>query len=379
MKILVITSERTTGLNYHRQIAPFSNLDIEIHACQKWDDNFTDDFLKDFSCVSFLRTIDLKGNTKIIVDRIHKLGLKIHFDIDDYWLLPSSHPLYKGYKDGKVQEQVIEALTLSDFITTTTKHLAIRIEEYNKNVYVLRNAINPEEEQWQIEDIKNDKLRFGYIAGVHHNKDVELMHENIHKVFKDRTILDKYQFSVAGFNINIYPDGTKRMNAYYKYVEQLFTKDYKLIKDKEYKEYLLSNAPEGNELTFDKEYRRLWGLDCFKYGKLYNLIDVSLVPLKQNMFSACKSELKLIEAGFMKKAVIVSNVKPYNILADSTNALLVNGNRNEIDWFINIRKMINEPNLREDLTEQLHEDVKDKYHIKNVNVERKQIFEEWLK
>ena len=378
MKILLITSERTTGLNYHRQIVPFSNLDIDIHVAPKWNDEFEDSFLKDFTCVSFLRSIDLTGKTKEIADRIHKLGLKIHFDIDDYWMLPSSHPLYKGYKAQNVQEQVIEALEVSDFVTTSTNHLAIRIKDYNENVYVLRNAINPEEDQWKIEDVKNDKLRFGYIAGVHHNKDVELLYPNIIKVFKDRTILDKFQLCVAGFNVNMYPDGTSQLNPYYKYVEQLFTNNYKSIRDVEYKEYLKRNTPEQNELTFDKEYRRLWGLDCFKYGKLYNLIDVSLIPLVQNMFSACKSELKLIEAGFMKKSVIVSNINPYDRLADSTNALLVNANRNHIDWFINIRKMINEPNLREDLAAQLYEDVKVKYHIDTVNVERKQIFEKWL-
>lgn len=379
MKILLVTSTRTTGLNYHRQIVPFSNLDIDIHVSPQWDNEFTDDFLKDFQCVSFLRSISLKGDTSLIVERLRKLGIKIHFDIDDYWQLPSSHPLYKGYRAEKVQEQVIEALKLSDFITTSTNHLAIRIKDYNDNVYVLRNAINPGEEQWKIEDVKNDKVRFGYIAGVHHNKDAELLHPNIIKVFKDRTLYNKFQFSVAGFNLNMYPDGTSKMNPYYKYVEQLFTDNYKSLKDKAYVEYLKRNTPEQNELTFDKEYRRLWGLDCFKYGKLYNLIDVSLVPLVQNMFSACKSELKLIEAGFMKKAVIVSNVNPYDRLADSTNSLLVNANRNHIDWFINIRKMINEPNLREDLASQLYEDVKVKYHIDTVNVERKQIFEKWLK
>lgn len=376
MKILLITSERTTGLNYHRQIVPFSNLDIDVHVCPKWDDDFEDSFLKEFQCVSFLRSINLKGRTKEIADRIHKLGLKIHFDIDDYWKLPSSHNLYAAYRKENVESQVVEAITLADFITTTTEYLAYRIKTINKNVYVLPNAINPSEDQWQIVDLESDKKRFGYIAGVHHDRDVKVIAPAIHKSLKE---LRDVQISVAGFNFNVYPNGERHINPYYKKVEMTFTDNYKLIKDNEYKEYLKANTHEKNELTNDKVYKRLFGLDTFNYGKLYNFIDVSLVPLEQNMFSACKSELKLIEAGFMKKAAIVSNVNPYNLIINNKNCLSILPSRNHIDWWLNIKKLHNEPNLIKDLGEQLYEDVKVKYHIDTVNVERKQIFDKWMK
>lgn len=375
MKILLITSQRLTGLNYHRQIVPFTNMDIEFEAFPFWDFSFTDEFLKGFQCVSFLRTINLYGKTTEICERINKLGLKVHFDIDDYWVLPVSHPLQKGFNAQRVGIQTVEAIKNADFVTTTTDILALRLKEYNENVYVLPNAINPEEEQWKIVEVKNDLTRFGYIAGVHHNKDVELLYPNIQKVYKDSSLHGRFQLCVAGFNINQHKDGRQEMNPYYKWVEQVFTDNYKYIKDKEYKEYLHSNNPNQNELTGDKQYRRLWGLDTFNYGKLYNFVDVSLVPLAETMFSANKSELKLIEAGFMKKAVIVSDVKPYNILANDSNCYMIKPTRNHIDWFVAMRKLINEPNLRSDLAGQLYEDVKVKYHIDTVNVERKQIFE----
>lgn len=376
MKILLITSHKLTGLNYHRQIVPFTNIDFDVEAFPAWDFNFTDEFLKEFQCVSFLRSISLEGKTTEICERINKLGIKIHFDIDDYWVLPVSHPLHKGYTEQKIGMQVVEAIKNSDFVTCSTEYLAKRIETHNEKVYILPNAINPDEAQWKIEDIKNEKVRFGYIAGVHHNKDVELLYPNLQKLWKDSSVYNKFQLCPAGFNINKFPDGRQEINPYYKYVEQLFTDNYKLIRDKNYKDYLKTNNPIDNELTHDKEYRRLWGLDTFNYGKLYNLIDVSLVPLAETAFSANKSELKLIEAGFMKKAVIVSDVKPYDLLATESNSCLIKPTRNHIDWYIAMKKLINEPNLRNDLAEQLYEDVKDKYHIKNVNVERKQIFEQ---
>ena len=374
-KVLLITSPRITGLNYHRQLVPFTTIDgYEAIAYNQWDFEWTDEYLKEFAFVSFLRQIDLTGKTQEILDRVHKLGLKVHFDIDDYWVLPVNHTLYPNFKKNNVSAQVVEALKGADLVTTSTEHLAKVIKQHNENVHVLRNAINPEEEQWKEVKVENELLRFGYIAGVHHTADVELLKPNFDKLWKDKQSYGKFQLCPAGFNMNTFQD-TVSMNPYYAYVEQLFTNNYAHIKDNQYKEYLKSFNPADNENTYDRPYRRLWGLDTFNYGKLYNLIDVSLVPLVPNMFSACKSELKLIEAGFMKKAVIVSNVKPYEGIATKDNSILVNYNRNGIDWFIGMRNLIQDRNRVEDLGQAMYETVKDKYHIKTVNVERKQIFD----
>lgn len=374
MKVLLITSPRLTGLNYHRQIVPFTNLDVEAMAYPVWDFTWTDEFLKEFQMVSFLRTISLEGKTNEILERVKKLGIKVHFDIDDYWVLPVNHTLYPNFKAQEVSKQVVEALKDSDLITTSTKHLANVIKQHNENVYVLPNALNPDEEQWQIVDNPNELMRFGYIAGVHHGADVEILKPNFDKLWKDKQSHGKFQLAPAGFNLNTH-EGVSSMNPYYHYVEQLFTDNYKHIKDENYKQYLKTNNPEDSDKTFDRPYRRLWGLDTFNYGKIYNLIDVSLVPLQQNLFTACKSELKLIEAGFMKKAVIVSNVRPYDELATKDNSILINPNRNGIDWYVAMRNLIKEPERVKDLGEAMYESVKVNYHIDTVNKTRKQIFE----
>jgi len=372
MKILLITSPNITGLNYHRQLAPFRAMDLEYEERPVFNIEWEDSFLTQFDCVSFLRQIDLDGNTPNIIKRLKKLGIKIHFDIDDLWELPSTHPLYKSYKNNNLPEQIEEAIKGSDLVTTSTIYLAAYISELNENVEILPNAINPDEEQWKITEIDNDRLRLGYIAVDHHLDELEILYPNIKKLWKCKDIYNKWQLCPAGFNI-VNRDGKQMMNVYYNHVEKIFTNNYRFIKDKEYKEYLRLNNPQDNEQTFDREYRRLWGLDTFNYAKLYDLIDVSLAPLKENKFSRCKSELKVIEAGFKKKAIIVSNVKPYTLVANKDNSVLVNSTRNHIDWFISMRRLIKEPNLREDIAEQLHEDVKDIYHIDTVNKVRKQL------
>ena len=97
-----------------------------------------------------------------------------------------------------------------------------------------------------------------------------------------------------------------------------------------------------------------------------------------------KSQLKVIEAGFYKKALIASNVGPYTIdlkhaMKDGQfvdgNALLVDENRNHSDWSKYIKKLVQNPNMIIDLGERLYETVKDTYNLKTVT----KIRAEWYK
>jgi glycosyltransferase involved in cell wall biosynthesis len=116
----------------------------------------------------------------------------------------------------------------------------------------------------------------------------------------------------------------------------------------------------------------------------YSKFDISLAPIKNHIFNRVKSQLKVIEAGFYKKALIASNVGPYTIdLKHSLhqgqftdgNALLVNENNNHSDWSKYIKKLVQNPNLIQDMGERLYETVKDTYDLKNVTKERA----EWYK
>jgi glycosyltransferase involved in cell wall biosynthesis len=101
-----------------------------------------------------------------------------------------------------------------------------------------------------------------------------------------------------------------------------------------------------------------------------------------------KSQLKVIEAGFYKKALIASNVGPYTIdlkhalkngeFTDG-NALLVDNARNHSDWAKNIKKLVENPSMIVDLGERLYETVKDKYDLNNVTRERYQFYKSLIK
>lgn len=373
--ILCITTKRHTGLTYHRQLTPFDNLDIPV-VYRTEEDELTDDFLKGFKCVSFLREI------KLDVQRLKSLGLKIHFDIDDYWVLPSHHQLCKLYKLTKHAEKTIQAIKDADFVTTTTTILAERIKPYNANVYVLPNAINPREEQWIPNRVEpsHDRLRFGYVAGSHHQKDVEMIHPELVRLYSDATVRGKWQLLTAGYNFNAMPDGSVKHNPYYRYIEQLFTcrfqngKAVSLLRDE--LTFLLEREKLCEFRDMDDPYQRLNGImDVKKYGVLYDSIDVSLVPLIDTAFNHNKSQLKMIEAGFKRVPVMVSDVLPYRLDFTKDNVLVTKDN----EWKKNIKYLVENPNKVVDLREKLFEYVSERYDIDIVNKERKQIFEQWLK
>ncbi len=411
IKILVVLSGRT-GLQYHRQIVPHMDLakDEDFKIMMTDDINQeTDETLREFQIVHFLRQIDDSINFRgiDIVRRLRSLGCKIVMDLDDYWRTDKSHALHQNNKRLKYPEQVEQAIGLVDYVTCTHELLADKIKKFNQKVEVIANAIDPEDPQFKIREIKNNRVRFGWIGGVHHRPDVELMKFSIAKLYGDKTILDKFQICLGGFNTNtsfsaenvadlrklgcdiermrgmgyrelvdyMYSKNLQVPVPEYIELETSFTDNHKAIKDKMYLNYLRSFTQSMEHIGLDQPYRRLWGRDAFNYGQLYNDIDVALVPLVNNEFNNCKSQLKIIEAGFMKKSVIVSEVHPYTIdCINRENCLTVRPNMNLMDWFLHIKRMINEPNLREDMAAALHETVKEKYHVKTQNAVRKDLY-----
>jgi glycosyltransferase involved in cell wall biosynthesis len=132
--------------------------------------------------------------------------------------------------------------------------------------------------------------------------------------------------------------------------------------------------------TSNESYLRKWTEDINKYANNYNHIDVSLAPIVESVFNSNKSQLKIIEAGFHKKAVIASDVNPYTIdlkhslkdgnFTNDGNSLLVSPKRNHRDWEKYMKKLVDNPNMITDMGERLYETVKDKYSLPNVSKNR---------
>jgi glycosyltransferase involved in cell wall biosynthesis len=319
------------------------------------------------------------------------MGIIVIGDIDDYWLPTKEHPIHELIRQQNMNTKIVNNLRECSYVTTTTDLFANEIRKINKNVIVLPNAIDPKEPQFNQPTPKSDKIRVGWLGGSSHLHDLKLLDGMTNKLGQ---IQDKLQYYICGFDIRgviteLNKDtGEKKQRpikpneTVWVMYEKIFTNDYKIISP-EYKIYL-DKFEEGDYPAIQNEnYVRVWTRPVDQYARNYSNFDISLAPIKNHIFNRMKSQLKVIEAGFYKKALIASNVGPYTIdlkhaldkgqFTDG-NALLVNETNNHSDWAKNIKKLVENPNMITDLGERLYETVKDKYDLNIVTKTRSEFY-----
>lgn len=87
------------------------------------------------------------------------------------------------------------------------------------------------------------------------------------------------------------------------------------------------------------------------------------------------SELKIIESGMKRKALIAQDFGIYKeLLEDGVTGILVKDDKK--GWYKAIKSLINDETLRNELADNLHEFVKERYDINVVNKQRLQIYKD---
>ena len=402
IKVLVLPSDQS-GVGKYRSIDPHVKLQnmypeefhIDVDYQPKVDDI---NYFKKYQIVHFHRSIGQDYEKSLsLINKLKLEGIIVVGDIDDYWLPTKEHPIQQLILANKIHEKIVQNLKAASYITTTTDIFANEIRKFNKNVIVLPNAIDPQDPQYNEETLPSDKIRVGWLGGSSHLHDLKLLDGTVSKLSQ---IQDKLQFYVCGFDtrgmvteINKQTGEKKQRpinpeeTVWVKY-EEIFTNNYKIVTPK-YKEFLDKFTDETYFGSLNNEnYVRVWTKPVTSYAKNYSKFDISLSPIQNHIFNRMKSQLKVIEAGFYKKALIASNVGPYTIdlkhalhqgkFTDG-NALLVNENNNHSDWAKNIKKLVENPSMIVDLGERLYETVKDKYDLNNVTRERYQFYKSLIK
>lgn len=395
---LLAVSPGKEGVGKFRVLDPYifmgDNYKEDVHVDISFGVEEGDDFFKNYDVVvfhSYIHKTSHENNVKR-VKWLKEHGIKVVMDVDDYWHVDSRHPMYNHFKMEKVGQKKSELLKLADHVTTTTSIFADTIKNNLglKNVHIFPNAVNPEDPQFQCRKIDSDKVRFGWLGGSSHYHDIELLSSGINGILSQYS--DKSQFVLCGFDVRgnkkIMDSKTREVRtvpiepheSVWCQYEKFFTNNYKHISS-EYKDFLLS-FNQSTYPDFSQSYVRRWTEDINKYATNYNYFDVSLSPLVESMFNSNKSQLKVIEAGFHKKAIIASDVDPYTLdlvssftdgqFNNNGNALLVSPKRNHKDWEKHMKRLIQNPNLIEDMGNRLYDTVKDVYSLQTVTKNRVQ-------
>ena len=393
IKMLVIPSDRTG-------VGKFRSVDPHVYIAEHYGDEFDVDivynmpngdleaFLKQYDLIHIHKQLDKQCK---IIDMIKFLGIPVILDIDDHFKLGNDHPMSITAKKERWHEPIINHLKKADYVTTTTPIFADVIKQYNKNVKVFPNAINPEEKQYAVaKNPRTNKLRVGIICGSSHLKDLELLNGIAMQVNKN-----KVQFVLCGFDTRgtrtIYKDnGEVETRPIYPQesvwcdYEKIFTDNYRTI-SLEHKDFLMKYIAGVDDPFTNEPYRRMWTRHINDYATHYQNVDVLIAPLKENDFNKVKSELKEIECGFTHTAFIGQNFGAYTInlipmiekggkINEEGTALLVDSSKNHKQWAKYINKLANDADMLKKLQDNLYNFVKDRYSLAEICKQRVEFY-----
>jgi len=400
IKVLVLPSDKT-GVGKFRSVDPHVMLQNlypdDFHVDIDYEPKINDvNYWKQYQIVHFHRSIGHDYDMAVqVIQTLNNLGIVTIMDLDDYWLPTKEHPIHHLILQNKINQKIMANLKVAGYVTTTTPLFAKEIEKLNKNVFVLPNAINPNEPQFKSETQPSDRLRFGWLGGSSHLHDLKLLDGTFNRL---NSLKDKFSVYLCGFDtrgtvteVNKQTGEQKQRSikpeeTVWARYEEIFTDKYRLVTNEQKEE--LIKFKEGDLVNPNfPTYNRIWTKPVTSYASNYRWFDVSLAPIKNHIFNRVKSQLKVIEAGFYKKAIIASNVGPYTIdLKHSLkngeftdgNALLVDEVRSG-DWAKYMKKLIDNPNWAQDLGERLYETVKDRYDLNIVTKERAELYKTLIK
>lgn len=341
-RILFIPSTMTGGVYYYRVYTPMKALvdkypnSYDIHIDNHWTftDAEKDEIGKSFDIVwihNCLYSPQFQDEVwKMIVYCKQEYGTKFVLDLDDLWIYYKEHPAYDACIFNGFPEKMQVNFKLFDYVTTTTEQFKDVISQYfpKERIYVFENAISLNDEQFTTEKNPSHLLRIGLTGGSSHTEDIKQMMDFAKYLTENQ--LKKIEFVFCGYDNRNAQNLTIDENG--KVVER------RKLDDKE-------NWWVQMERHFKsqvKHYKRIESKDITKgeFGPIYKDIDVLLVPLKNNQFNRCKSELKFIEAGFTGTAVIASKTIPYsNFGTDGVDCLLVK-DQNPESWAKAIKKLL---------------------------------------
>jgi len=281
--------------------------------------------------------VEASANVRRIGEEFRRIGVPLVFDIDDLVFEPESAELLYGLATLPEADRITaierikrlrETLLWCDFATCTTKALAERIELLGKSYFVIPNTINKSQFELAQElkslTPKNDglKVRIGYFSGTKtHEKDFLEVSEALFAVMSNNPDVE---FHLVGI----------------------------LDLDKKFAEF-------GDRIV----RQPLMGyLEMLRY---LAGMDINIAPLEMNnVFTACKSELKIFEAALLGIPTVASATDSYaGCITDGVNGFLA---ASKGEWVEKLELLVRDRGFRHTIGEQAKLDFIRRYYIKHV-------------
>lgn len=368
------------GVGNYRQIWPArmiqKNHSDEFHVDVMFNLPVKETIVGKYDIVHYHRRVGMPDESINWIRKLKENGSILIADNDDFWTPPHGHPSRELALRSNLPLQIVENTKEADYITTTTNIFKRIItekfgKEYENKIKVIPNAIDPEMEMWNPIQEKSDKIRISWIGGSSHERDLNRIKGTFNLLFNDPQTKDKIQVVMCGYdtrgtiterNPNTGEEKTRKIRP----EESIWNRFEKIFNDYD------RATPE--------QYMRRNTLPINQYGKHYRYCDICLAPLDQNIFNECKSELKIIEAGMMSKALIASDLYVYKeLLTHGETAMLVEPRKDHKLWYKYIKELVLNEELRNSLQKNLYNFVYPRYNLAKVTKDRCEWYKEILK
>ncbi len=373
INVLIVPSDMY-GVGMYRLIWPAqliqSKYSDEINIRIKYQQPITKEDMEWADVYHYHRLITHNNNDVAFIKTLKENNITIVLDLDDYWSVPNSHGLAEVFRSSNVPERIVHGIKTADYVTTTTEVFAGYIREHNRNVIVLPNAINTAENMWTPnKKVKSELVRVGWVGGSSHKDDLAKLSGTVNRLNSDKELTGKFEMVMCGFDNR----GTVTTT-------HPITKEQHTRKIRSGESVWLKFEESFNDYGRGDNYVRRNTLPINRYGEHYNYIDIALAPLVTSKFNDCKSELKVIEAGFMECAFIGSDVVTYNkLIDDGVNGYLIPEKKDHKLWYRYIKELIINEQKRNDMIAKLKEVVHNKYSLDLVTENRVQFYKEIAK
>ena len=334
------TKDVTPGVDYARMILPMRELQKDPRfKVTIFDNTLSKGELGKFDWrvvaqeydILYINYLTLAWDFALIGMLFRKYGKKIVFDIDDLiWEIQPDNSSYATYKPGSEGRAVVtDIVNEVDYVTVTNNYLKNALIHYTKKtddkVMVFPNRIDLDLYKWRGTPIKKSTVRIGYFGSSSHFNDLS-----------DRNFID----------------GITRLMDEYPNLELLTIGAMLASLKKKF----------GVRYINDFGHQDLYTWVGMMPEKLKE-VDIYAVPLVESTYCKCKSSIKFIEMGSTCKPGCWQKIRQYeSIVEHGVNGFLC---RTADDWYKNLKKLIDDPKLREKMGKEAFKTVEKDWQMKN--------------
>jgi glycosyltransferase involved in cell wall biosynthesis len=273
-----------------------------------------------------------------LINLLRRDGKKIVVDNDDTFKLTDFHPLAEFTPDGKHtdslkkrQDNIDLGISTADLVTASTDFLAAEYRVLNDNVIVLPNCVDPD--HWPEPKRGNGKVRIGIVGSAA----IEYDYLHVKDIIRHLSWRDDVEMVMFGLGDKEHreknPIVTKVFKDEYAFWDEINPIHFPWCKNYEYQEKL-------NEA----------------------MLDIMIIPRKDNYFNRCKSNVKFLEAAMLEIPIVAQSFPdgPYEEVTPDMGVLI----KDDKEWLPALNELIEDVEKRREMGRKAKEYVLEHYDIK---------------